>query len=374
MKLSGKSSDIWAADIYTHKSCYLSCAFPYEHVTQSEPDEAKTLALKTFFYNIKQKILQDKCAFLLTDLFNDMKSISEEMKLPEVVISNKRSLRRRISERFGDHIVFTVPRDGGPTIVHSADTNPCDYAVAALHGCGLRDDDFIRAFGKLVKRNIQKTSEKQWPLTPEELIRELDRGPPPALYNAIYSTLGETCKKNSHGYFITDSTSKAMKIWSLASDWESLITHEVTGKQAALGLIIHRDTSSKTGINFLHKLNHTLSYNAVRLQNEAWARMITNKTYCAASFRKGVTTHSTMDNNDGKQETVDGSGTTHDTNITMFQLPSTEEVALPTIGEQPDIPDKLTETLEDDYNVKPYFIGKLAPPPQVHLQLRSERK
>ena len=49
--------------------------------------------------------------------------------------------------------------------------------------------------------------------------------------------------------------------------------------------------------------------------------MITNKTYCAASFRKGVTTHSTMDNNDSKQETVDGTGTAHDTNITMLHLP-----------------------------------------------------
>ena len=74
----------------------------------------------------------------------------------------------------------------------------------------------------------RKKPEKKLPLTPEELVKEF------ALYNAIYSTLGEYRKKNSHGCFTTDSISMAIEIWSLASDWESLITHEVKGKQAAL--------------------------------------------------------------------------------------------------------------------------------------------
>ena len=64
-----------------------------------------------------------------------------------------------------------------------------------------------------------------------------------------------------------------------------------------------------------------------------------------------------MDNNDGKQETIDGTGTTHDTNITMFQLPTEEEMSLPTIGHQQTIPEKLSSTLEEEYTVKPYFIG-----------------
>ena len=42
-------------------------------------------------------------------------------------------------------------------------------------------------------------------------------------------------------------------------------------------------------------------------------------------MRKGVSTHSTVDNNDGKQETLTGEGTTHDTNQTLFQLPTEKE-------------------------------------------------
>ena len=135
--------------------------------------------------------------------------------------------------------------------------------------------------------------------------------------------------------------------------------------QTVLGLIIHRETASKEGVKYLHKCNHTISYNAIRKQNEAWARMVSNKPYCASSFRKGVTTHSTIDNNDGKQETIDGTGTTHDTNITMFQLPTDDELLLPTIKEEDETPQTLLDSTEEENTVKPFHIGKLVSPPLI---------
>ena len=53
--------------------------------------------------------------------------------------------------------------------------------------------------------------------------------------------------------------------------------------------------------------------------------MVASESLFIPSFRKGVTTHSIIDNNDGRQETMTGSGTTHDTSITMFQLPTKNE-------------------------------------------------
>ena len=165
----------------------------------------------------------------------------------------------------------------------------------------------------------------------------------------------------------------SLKIWALASDWESLITKDVTAKQAVLGLVIHRETASKEGVKYLHKCNHYLSYNAIRIQNEIWARLVTDKPYCASSFRRGVTTHSTMDNNDGHQETVDGTGTTHDTNITMFQLPTADEMLLPTIIEEEKTPQKLSGASEADNVLKPYHIGKLIGPPLFEPQYNEEK-
>ena len=47
----------------------------------------------------------------------------------------------------------------------------------------------------------------------------------PELYNAIYYSLYDhKASKNYFGFAETTSHIKAIKIWSLASDWESLIT------------------------------------------------------------------------------------------------------------------------------------------------------
>ena len=58
----------------------------------------------------------------------------------------------------------------------------------------------------------------------------------------------------------------------------------------------------------------------MQLQNSAWAKMVQLQRTKFASFRQGVMTHSTIDNNDGRQDTNTGSGTTHDTNKTIFKF------------------------------------------------------
>ena len=78
----------------------------------------------------------------------------------------------------------------------------------------------------------------------------------------------------------------------------------------------------------MHKTNHVISYNDIRMQNVAWARMVSAKPFHFPNFRKGVVTHSTIDNNDGRQETMTGVGTTHNTNMTLFQVPSAEEISI----------------------------------------------
>ena len=47
--------------------------------------------------------------------------------------------------------------------------------------------------------------------------------------------------------------------------------------------------------------------------------MVQQSDCWANSMVKGIATHVTLDNNDGRQETTTGAGTTHDTNFTIFQ-------------------------------------------------------
>ena len=83
----------------------------------------------------------------------------------------------------------------------------------------------------------------------------------------------------------------------------------------------------------LHKSNHVISYSNIGKQNQAWARMVTGKKAEISHLRKGVVTHSTIDNNDGKQETASGSGTSHDTNKTLFQVQTKKQLSQLTVGE-----------------------------------------
>ena len=63
--------------------------------------------------------------------------------------------------------------------------------------------------------------------------------------------------------------------------------------------------------------------------------MVGSESLYIPSFHKGVTTHCTIDDNDGQWETMTGSGTTHDTNITMSQLlTKKEKEELPSLSKQ----------------------------------------
>ena len=82
-----------------------------------------------------------------------------------------------------------------------------------------------------------------------------------------------------------------------------------------------------------HKSNHGISYNAILELNKAWSKMIASNQLYFPNFRKGVATHSTIDNKDGRQETWTGKGTTRDTNKILFQAASKSEQNLPLIGQ-----------------------------------------
>ena len=93
--------------------------------------------------------------------------------------------------------------------------------------------------------------------------------------------------------------------------------------------------------------------------------MVCSKYFNIPNMREGVVTHSTIDNNDGREDTMRGFGTTHDTNSTLFQLPTVQErTAIPTILEENDSIDfNLQETDNFTKEILPYNIGKRIGPP-----------
>ena len=88
LQLKVDAFDVFSADIYYHKSCYLRFAHPYEW-PKAEVDQTELLAMETFFREIGIRILEENCAFLLKELLNDLVAICEDLHLSNPVITNK---------------------------------------------------------------------------------------------------------------------------------------------------------------------------------------------------------------------------------------------------------------------------------------------
>lgn len=313
----GQAFDIFAIDVYYHNSCYIKFAIKPPFTAQEEEvDELKLREMDVmgdFFCAVRIKILRKKEAFLLHQLLNDVKVISEGNGV-NAVVTNTATLRRKLAEEFGEDIGFFPT--GRYVIVHSSLMNPCEYSITTLEGHCLNDGDFVRSFANFVKEKMKKANINALPDDPESLLDRFKDGPLPDLYNAIYATMYSRFSVNEHGYAKTDSSNIATKIWSLALDWQSLITRTANAKQAMLGLTVHRLTGSKEAAQTLHSLGHTISYNEILRYNDLWAK---NQHPVHKKFFNVRSLHTSIDNNDGRQETITGAGTTHDTNRTLFQ-------------------------------------------------------
>eukprot|EP00794_Sanderia_malayensis_P017234 gene17234-18955_t len=282
MMLGGESHDIFAVDLYYHKSCYLKFAFnPVEKQGLSSSMETSDSANNTvtavwneLYRIVENKILRKRHAYLLHDILKDLKNLCLENGI-EPVISHTAGLKRKLLEQFTEERLGFFPQ-GKYVIVYSQDTNPCEYSASTLLGHGLRDNDLIRSVARMIRNKIElvKDEEHSWPYTPNEVVEKLDSGPIRELYNLIYATINPNFKINSQGYAETRSELMATKVWSISSDWEALLVpKKKCAKQVLTGLTLHRITGSKEAVVMMNKMGNCISYHDIRLQNKAWAAM-----------------------------------------------------------------------------------------------------
>ena len=57
----------------------------------------------------------------------------------------------------------------------------------------------------------RQESDKRLPLSIDEFMQKMDKGPLPELFNAIYHTLKDNVKKNEYGYCVTSTKLAATK-------------------------------------------------------------------------------------------------------------------------------------------------------------------
>lgn len=84
--LSGQAFDVFAVDVYNHKTCYLSFYKPYKSskVTEMNKDELTRINVlrnkvnDKFLTLIERKVIKDKEAYLTTDFLEEYTNLSTE--------------------------------------------------------------------------------------------------------------------------------------------------------------------------------------------------------------------------------------------------------------------------------------------------------
>ena len=100
------------------------------------------------------------------------------------------------------------------------------------------------------------------------------------------------------------------------------------------------------------------SYTDIRLVNNAWAHHVTcsSKHKLPKGLQRVIPLHISLDNSDGKQQTLTGAHTTH--HGTVFQIQTDNGV-----NEEPNDKRDILLLIEDDNYATYKIIKKVSPPP-----------
>ena len=132
----------------------------------------------------ERRVIIEQNAFLMNELFEDLKEISDESGFSEPVISHTHPLKSELLNRFGEWIDFKKVARG--QIVFTQNTDPSLYAISTLKGAGLRDLDLTKSFSKMIRRKLASQEVCDWPISPDDLIERLNSsGSLHSLYNAV---------------------------------------------------------------------------------------------------------------------------------------------------------------------------------------------
>ena len=124
------------------------------------------------------------------------------------IISNTRTLKRRIIDKFSEYISFY--RKYKYLRVNSSNVNSCEYVFAILKRKRLKDCDAIRSFCEMTRRKINIAAEEkqssEWPYNPQDIIEMLNKERLSGIYNTIFYTIHEKYVTNKYGYAKTESS------------------------------------------------------------------------------------------------------------------------------------------------------------------------
>ena len=160
-----------------------------------------------------------------------------------------------------------------------------------------------------------------WPPTANDIRDSAQQLIPPQLFNFLAWITGSADVVEFEN-FVETGDDVRRKLLSVAQDIVYISTkgRKTMPKHVALGLTMRHMTGSSSIIGILNGLGHSVSHSAVLEHDTALA----NKQLCTDNivpegFIKKIPTTVIWDNNDFREETPSGEGTTHNTNGLLVQ-------------------------------------------------------
>lgn len=167
--------------------------------------------------------------------------------------------------------------------------------------------------------------ELSWPPSSMNLtIEEAEKAVPPLLYNFLASLCGKSDIETpiDDAEFCKLPADSHSKLLSISQDIINLRSsgHSRTPKSVSLGMTMKHLTGSAHLVRLLNSLGHCSSYDSINRAETAIASdKITNPVKVPSGFVKKVLAVLVFDNIDFMEETLSGSGTTHQVNGIMYQ-------------------------------------------------------
>ena len=102
---------IFRRNFFYHNSCCIKFAIKKKVINKDE--QMKNLEndiFEQFLLNLKQRVIHQKVAFLLSALLDDVKRLSIENELEDALLAYIRTLKSKIAQLFRSHISHFIRR------------------------------------------------------------------------------------------------------------------------------------------------------------------------------------------------------------------------------------------------------------------------
>lgn len=255
-----------------------------------------------FFDHVRAVIFKEHELRSLQSLLRDYNAIISRYGFPTSGVKSsyiKDILTREFEGKIGFH---TRSQRNESDLVYDT-SGGGSYIEAALSSIGVSSEQLVLNVAERVRNDVKSTKVLPWPPRVEEL--EVEEELSPLMLQLVSALRGNNNRKDLSASTI-----------SLASLLTQYIIKRPTITAINATITLHGMTRSKELVDSFHKLGMGISYSNVLLLRDVWAMHDLER---CSEITEGVPSISIIDNDDFRNDTLTGGGTSHRTNWMFLQ-------------------------------------------------------